>query len=1546
MTQKAMHMQLMEVSGKLFTCDLPAVSTGKYVFSEKKDGSSEIPLYITAEEEGWVLHGTGGAEIYRGEESLGRESVLNTDDLFGVRFSGRCFVLYGEEAQENDGIFVHYRPCGDGTITIGRNQDNTIYYENRYVGRHHAELKKENGRWTVEDLQSINGTFVNGSAVRKAELRTGDSIRILGLTILIGAGFLAINNARGRFKILDSALKQTDGQDAGYEPLPEKAENGYFNRHPRRKFKLEPEPIEISMPPAPMQGSKIPLMLRLSNPALMGARALAGGNALMAVSSMVLPFATQGVTEKDRADYEQRRFVKYMEYLEKKSRELLAERDNEEQTLNSIYPPMEEVLQFPDNKRLWEWRKSDPDFLTIRIGTGSMPLLANIQYSEEEMELDEDPLRDEMLQLVRNDFSIPDAPVLLPLRESFITGIEGTRTHAEQIAANMITGIALTHSYDEVKIVILGREKDTENIRREMTLFRYLPHCWNNDRDFRLLAETKEDAIAVSEYLGDQLKTEENTESRKLPACAYVVFAFSRDLLECCQSLDEVIGADEYRGASVITVFGDGLKESQSLIRMEKRTGTLMNMNEPEDKDRRFTMEKANPEAFRSSMTKVMHTRLRIEGKAYALPKSLSFLDMLGVGKLEYLNLQTRWQNNNPAKSLEAPIGIGADGGLFYLDLHQKRQGPHGLVAGMTGSGKSEFIITYILSLAVNYSPEEVAFVLIDYKGGGLATAFDDPSRGIHLPHVVGTITNLDGAAIQRSLTSIQSELKRRQRVFNEAKSLNNEGTMDIYDYQRLYRARKVPEPMPHLFLIADEFAELKKQQPEFMDALISTARIGRSLGVHLILATQKPAGVVNDQIWSNSRFRICLKVQDRGDSMEMIKRPDGAAIKETGRFYLQVGYDEYFAMGQAAWAGADYIPREEVTVQGDESIDFLDNTGQVALNCKEASEKKASDKKQLVAIVEYLTEYAKEKNIAPQCLWMPPLGETISLEIPRAMEDKREYSDITALIGVIDDPEKQQQHPLRMDLLSFRHGLICGNAGSGKSTQLRTMLYELSRAYTPEEVQYYILDLSGGALNVFRDMPHCGAYLTEQDGILLDQLMDFLRSEIRRRKALFEEADVTSFQDYLAKRRIPLILFVIDGYSNMSGLKQGVAFNNELYVFLREAASFGVKVILSVNHLNEVHSKAKAEIDYRIALQAKDRYDYTDILEKRTMLTAPNIPGRGLCVYEDAVLEYHTAIPCAEVSEEDRNHALRETMKEIAKQYAGMPGAARLPEIDRSETFEDFCAGFRGGRMPLGRRRETTAPVAVPLKQFYKMAVYFGNPKGCRPVWTHLLYDAMKENMRVTVLRRQSNSLFLTKKGAGNAIPAPEDMEILDTGAETAQQFNDMLTEEVVRRNVFLGEYCEANGIPLTDKSRAVKAAGYMREKTRPWLVIIESLADLILSGAPEDILESLRAFFTRARGYNIYFIGAVYPEDADRVSSNLTLRTFCQEQFLLLFGGHFEKQTLVSSLPSEIRTMKIPETDFGTFVMRYREEYYNMFMPCGGYVPEEDDPDDAAII
>ena len=406
---------------------------------------------------------------------------------------------------------------------------------------------------------------------------------------------------------------------------------------------------------------------------------------------------------------------------------------------------------------------------------------------------------------------------------------------------------------------------------------------------------------------------------------------------------------------------------------------------------------------------------IHVEKEKFELPVSLSFLELYNIGRVEQLNSPVRWGKNDPSISLSVPIGIDQNDEIFRMDIHERAYGPHGLIAGTTGSGKSEWIIAYILSLAVNFSPDEVQFVLIDYKGGGLAKSFENTELGVRLPHLAGTITNLDKSEIFRSIAAIESELRRRQAIFNTAREKLKEGSMDIYKYQQYYRKGLVDEPMSHMLIICDEFAELKQQEPDFMEQLISTSRIGRSLGVHLILATQKPSGVVNDQIWSNSKFKVCLKVQDRGDSNEILKKPDAAYIKQTGTFYLQVGNNDYFNLGQAAWAGAKYYPSDVVKRNVDNSIKCIDDIGRVIGVFKETEEVRESQGEELLNIVSYISKVSEQMDLKCRQMWLkniPPkvLLSSIKKKYQVKLSPKYTYNTI---IGEYDEPRRQEQGPL-----------------------------------------------------------------------------------------------------------------------------------------------------------------------------------------------------------------------------------------------------------------------------------------------------------------------------------------------------------------------------------------------------------------------------------------------------------------------------------------------------------------------------------------------------
>lgn len=575
------------------------------------------------------------------------------------------------------------------------------------------------------------------------------------------------------------------------------------------------------------------------------------------------------------------------------------------------------------------------------------------------------------------------------------------------------------------------------------------------------------------------------------------------------------------------------------------------------------------------------------------LPSVITFMQLFGVGKVEHLNVLTRWKENNPTKTLQTPVGIDIYGETFMLDLHEKFHGPHGLVAGMTGSGKSEFIITYILSLAVNYHPYEVAFILIDYKGGGMAKSFE------HLPHTAGIITNLDGAAINRSLVSIQSELKRRQEIFAQTSKLVNVSNIDIYKYQKLYIEGKVSEPLQHLFIISDEFAELKTQQPDFMTQLVSAARIGRSLGVHLILATQKPSGVVDDQIWSNSRFRVCLKVQERADSMDMLKRPDAAELTDTGRFFLQVGYNELFELGQSAWAGAPYNPAEKVVKEQDDSVVVVDTNGHAIKQVKLDKGHADSENKQLDVITKYIRSIADSENIKVKPLWLDPIPGKIYVEdIKKKYGISSERYNLMPVIGEYDDPARQRQCELKLPISKEGNAIVYGVAGSGKTTFVNVLMYSLIKEHSPEEVNIYALDFASETLRAFAKAPHVGEIILSYEAEKVSNLFKMLLDEIKNRKKLFVDYG-GDYENYIKESNssLPSIVVIIN---NFSAFTENYEEKEEAVSYLtREGTKYGIYFVITALGTGAVKFRLAQNFKQQLVLQMNDDSEYSSIIGK-----------------------------------------------------------------------------------------------------------------------------------------------------------------------------------------------------------------------------------------------------------------------------------------------------------------------------------------------------------
>lgn len=1554
-----MQVVLMEASGRLETLWLPAGRPqGRYSFRSKPAEA------LCVEAHGGRWYAICGESVRFANCAPEQARCIGlTDQLVLVLRSdpgggrdGWQAVLYAEEMTAARSAFHNYRFAAPGELRIGRAASNDIHYENTMVSGSHAVLRKDGEGWSITDNNSLNGVYVNDCRVETARLNIGDVIYIIGLRIIIGPDFLSMN-CRGRAIYLNqSKLIPLDRLPA--PAPPPQTEDAVFNRQPRRRAAMNLKPIVIEAPPMSMNGNKMPLVLRMGSSMVMSTSSLLAGNVAMMLSSVLFPLLSNRFTDKERKEYEERRNVSYLKYLTRKEAEIEAERRREESVLRQNYPALSRVLQFPfDGGRLWERQRTDDDFLDVRIGAGDVPLLAELNYPKEKFAMDEDPLEQKMYALAEMPVFLHDVPIQTSLTEDYVCGVSGLERDRMDFVNRLMMQLALTHSYDEVKIVLLGNEEALTTLH----YVRYLPHVWNDQRTFRFLAAETTDAYQISEYLKHEVENdlEQNRRLKEILKHRpyYVIFALEKRLFDSMEFLKEVLNADENVGVSIVAAFEDLPKECSKIFQLNS-TGehSVVYLKQLDRQSDSFHLDEADPALAEKSMQQVANTSISVVTQAYALPKTYTFLEMFGVGRVEHLNIRERWRRNDPVKSLSTPVGVATDGSLFMLDLHEKYQGPHGLVAGMTGSGKSEFIITYILSMAVNYHPDEVAFILIDYKGGGLAGAFDDAQNGIRLPHLMGTITNLDGSAIQRSLLSIQSELTRRQRIFNQVKSDLGEGTMDIYTYQKLYRAQRVKEPMPHLFIISDEFAELKKQQPEFMDQLISAARIGRSLGIHLILATQRPSGVVNDQILSNTKFRVCLRVQDRSDSMDMLKRPEAAELVDTGRFYLQVGYNEFFALGQSAWCGAEYEPQDEVVVKVDESVRFLDTTGQTYLQMQQEKARTKSEIKQIVAIVRHLSELAQQEQIRTENLWKPPLPEHISLEEVEALYPAGELRGICAAVGLIDDPEMQEQFPFVLDVQNCQNLMVVGESGSGKTTFLQTLLFSLSKTYSSRDVNYYILDFSSKMMKLFQALPHCGAVLTEEQEDAIDRFFVMLREMIQERKALFEKAEVSSFEAYRSVAPMPLVLVVIDNISGLTALQKGNIYFNSLNTYLRDGVSYGIKIVLSAAHLNELSTRARQEVGTRVALHLKDKFEYGDVLNCKCTYTPPERKGRGLTVYHGRPLEYHTAQIQCEGNASEQARKLKEKLGAIARRRTGEPAAKRLTVISEEETYEMFSAKFRQGRIPLGYAIPEVKEVALPLKQFYSLSLYFGNPIGVKPVLNNFLCALRRAKARIYILRRSKDSVFPTVS------EEDANVKVMECTTKSILELQNLLVDEIGARKQIRNQYAAEHGIAPdtytpaeTDSAEQRKrkeavreelisaSADYIAARTEEIVVWFESFYDFCAySDETSAILYS--AFFNGCKGYNINFIGCFYPNDAANISVPNLFRQFNPEQMLLLFGGRFDCQGLCA-LPTQYQSQRAVSKEYNRAVMQYRGQFYALSMPCGLLEKAEHDGEDDSI-
>lgn len=1301
----------------LYKIKLPNKQTGNYWITD--DDGKKI-LNIIGKNNEWQIYSNDQIKILdpRAIRSFNVSKVAKdiVNIISGVRLKensiyylsissnpNMLYILLCEPIYQRN--FIQIKTQNFQEITIGKSLNCDIIYNNSLINDKQAKIFYSNGKLMLENYDTNYGIFLNDTPVsNKVKLLfNGDIIFIMGLRIVVIGNNFFITNPFNRVSYNQRKFELVKKQQKVVEPTgtPEEdvklfSEKDFFARAPRITSGIEREKIKIEAPPQKQEKDEKPLIYTIGPSLAMGlvmlismSSAISGvsngtasvkstvTSALMTVAmliSMILfPILNNKYEKRKKKKKEETRQKKYKEYINKKINQIDDVMIKQKNILFDKYLSAEECAQIILNKdsRLWERKTEDEDFLTIRVGLGDLPIEADIEYPNKEFSMEDDNLIELINSVAKKSKVIKNVPITASLASKNIAAaiIENDERTTEKFAQNLIMQLVALHSYADLKLVFLLKKE--KNVRWEH--MKTLPHIWDEQKEIRFWADEYDDMKDISRYLEIELNNRRKYEDKfdyRSFAPYYLIITDDYKTIENLKIVTEILNAKRNLGFGLFCITDNMLhlpNECQLFININGHNGSLFENQITATTKKEFYFDTSFTFFFENIGQRLSNIPIRVNtASKFSLPETYTFLEMYDAGRIEQLNILQRWMTNDSTKSLQAPIGIDTNGMQIVLDIHEKAHGPHGLIAGSTGSGKSEFIITYILSLAVNYHPNDVSMILIDYKGGGLAGAFQ--KGNVKLPHIVGTITNIDKVGLQRSLVSIQSELRRRQIKFNQAREKTDEGTIDIYKYQKLFHDGVVKEPIPHLLIICDEFAELKQQQPDFMDELISVARIGRSLGVHLILATQKPAGVVNDQIRSNSKFGICLKVQDRQDSMDVIKRPDAAELKRAGQFYIQVGNNEYFALGQSAWAGASYEPSDIIKKNVDNSMKFVSNIGSVIKkidDTKRAPVKK--DGEQLTNIVKYIYELGKNENIHLKPLWLENIPEIIMLDKTKEKyKIEKKENEVIPVIGEYDDPYNQRQGPVELDFKKQGNIIVYGNAESGKETLISTMVYDIITTYTVREAQMYLLDFGSEALKIFKDAPHVGDVVLSTDAEKINRLFEMIQREMKRRTEVLSNYG-GDIKLYVKDTGIPMpqIIVVINNYEGFVE-NYGEKYDDILLTLCREGIKYGIIFVLTASAYNSVRYRLSQNFRQKIALQLNNEDDFLNIIEGVKKKRPAHVFGRGLIKYSD-VYEFQTARIC---EPERWNSFIKDEIKKLNSEYTER--AVSIPVLPNQIKVED----------------------------------------------------------------------------------------------------------------------------------------------------------------------------------------------------------------------------------------------------------------------------------
>lgn len=980
---------------------------------------------------------------------------------------------------------------------------------------------------------------------------------------------------------------------------------------------------------------------------------------LVAVIAMALCSVGMGVTMgvQQRVTYKRQRKIErttYLNYLTDCRTRLRSIVKQQREVGSHIYPAPDQIEQdvFQHNT-LWERRPEDRDFLSVRLGTGPTQLSSPVR-----LDLGNNPmvqfvpeLRSQAESLVAEFDHLDDTPVVVSLRNVGTLAINGNYALTHGLTRAILSQIIAFHAPEDVRCAAYFPQHATQ----EWEWLKWLPHT----RRLRQVKAEKKYApdplcmladtpAAFGDILKHQIKPELDRRRRLIQD--------QRTTPMQAMKPHMLVVIDGFNPGSAIA----HLPETEELFRDAAQLGvTVICLVENEEQEpailhARITVSSVGWFAFKEiafggrvleglsldTASNVLCDRiarrltpltLADKGAQQDLSHDVRLLDLLNIDSADAVYSEQTWQQHTRQSLLQAAIGRRADGEPLVLDLKEAAErgmGPHGLIVGATGSGKSELLRTIVTSLTITHDPDTVNFVLVDFKGGA---SFADFAK---LPHVAGVITNLqnDASLVDRVYASLSGEQQRRQRMLHEAGNLDN-----IKQYQAKWHMDRTMEAMPHLLIIVDEFAELIANRPDFLDLFIAIGRVGRSLGLHLLLATQRIDEGRMKGLEGHLRYRICLRTFSAAESSAVLGNPDAYYLPSSpGVGYFKVDTDVY-SLFKTALVSVPYVPVTEQATPAS-LMRIFDSTGKLVKHGIEADQDVEGD--DLYTEMDVVLDHLSQTISHVHQVWLPPLEKTLLLDSVLEMETYgiekyphplRSFGPLCVPIGLLDKPLEQVQVPLILDFSgSGGHLAVVGAPQSGKSTLLRTLFTSLMVTHSPRDVQLYGLDFGGGLLRIFESAPHVGAICGKAERDKVRRLVRQMQKIIEDREFLFRERGIDSMATYRMRRRAgelqdaPFgdVFLVIDNFAQFQ--QDFEQLESDLVEIVATGLTYGVHVVLAANRWAEIRSKLRDNIGRRLELRLNDPIE-SEVGKVPAAALPVGVPGRGLTKEK---LQFHTALP------------------------------------------------------------------------------------------------------------------------------------------------------------------------------------------------------------------------------------------------------------------------------------------------------------------------------